>query len=187
MSAIIRAFPVPPLRITRVQERALELIADGFHLLRVSEAIGVSCLEIRKWYDDKFFVEEIEKRIERRRLEARHAMEARAIDAVETLGMLLENESPDIQIRAAEVIIKHTDGLTPASRTDVNVTVAPKLSEAQLRVLEQIAAGGQSGTTAEIQDAEFAPSDRPDGAGDEPDAEAGDDGRDLGGDDGEGA
>lgn len=185
---IIRAFPVPPAReLSRVQSRALELLADGFHLLRVSEAIGIGCLEIRGWYDNKLFLEELEKRIERRRLEARHMIEARAIDAVETLGDLLEHDSPDIKIRAAEQIIKHTEGLTPASRSDVVVTRKLELTEAQLIVLERIASGGPSGQAAipyeinaDVADAEFT-----EGA-DDP-ADAGDAGHDRGGDDGAGA
>lgn len=185
---IIRAFPVPPARVlSRQQRRAIELLADGFHVLRVSEAIGIGCLEIRGWYDNKLFLEELEKRIERRRLEARHMIEARAIDAVETLGDLLEHENPDIKIRAAEQIIKHTEGLTPASRVEVNETRRLELTEAQLVVLERIASGGSSAKaaipadTGDIADADFTE------AGADDPADPGDAGHDRGGDDGAGA
>lgn len=88
------------------------LLAQGTNSDKAGEAAGVSGRTVRRWREDPTFEAEVQKARQTILAEAVAALGAAARDAVSTLHAALGDESANVRVRAASVLLSALPGLT---------------------------------------------------------------------------
>lgn len=102
--------------------KAAVLLARGVTTDKVGEAIGVSGRTIRRWREEPTF--EADVRTARATLlgEAVNALGAAARDAIACLHAALTDDSPNIRIRAASVLLSALPSISEHVELDERIT-----------------------------------------------------------------
>lgn len=94
------------MKLTSKQIHAVALLAEGSKCKAAAEAVGVSAQTLSDWRKNP----EFEATLNSLKLDALEAartrMQALALEAVETMAVLLKNaESPAVQLKAAQAVL----------------------------------------------------------------------------------
>lgn len=92
--------------------RAAVLLARGTTTDVAGEAVGVSGRTIRRWREDPDFEADVQAARRALLAEAVAALGAAARDAVSTLHAALKDESPNVRVRAASVLLSALPSIT---------------------------------------------------------------------------